>query len=225
MTSSNSEVSCQKKRPDNAPWVFQVRHHLPLSQIVCQTHQLNLPQQDAPIHVLPPAQKSAVSYPPPRGVPWKCISAIMGEDKSCPGCHYNHPKYYPRLKLHQEVGCLALAKHGYLCRKDVTASENVVYQFNTKSLKILDQSCTRKSVAKRVSDDKASDHVSARRVHPPSILSPPLDSIVPPALIRNNLILPLKQDTPMPTSNGYANIHSSGSEDELVFEEMVSSKL
>ena len=42
-----------------------------------------------------PAHKPAEAYPPPRGVPWKCITAMMREDKSCPGCHYNHPEDSP----------------------------------------------------------------------------------------------------------------------------------
>ena len=71
----------------------------------------------------PPTQSSAVAYPPPRGFPWKCIAAMMWEDKSYLGCHFNHPKDSPRLKFRQEVGFPALAKHGYLCRKYVTASE------------------------------------------------------------------------------------------------------
>ena len=57
----------------------------------------------------PPTQSSAVAYPPARGLPWNCISEIMWEYKSCPGCHFNHPEDSPRIKFHQEVGCLALA--------------------------------------------------------------------------------------------------------------------
>ena len=127
--------------------------------------------------------------PTNKGVLCNCIATMMREDKSCPGCHYNHPEYSPQLKVHQEVVCPALAKHGYLCRKDVTASANFVYQFNTKFPKIPDQSCTNKPVAKIVSDDKASDHISARRVHSLSIPIPPLDPSVPPAPIEKNLLL------------------------------------
>ena len=47
---------------------------------------LNTPTQPprtgrpAPRPTQPPAQTSAVAYPPPRGVPWKCISTMMRED-------------------------------------------------------------------------------------------------------------------------------------------------
>ena len=70
-----------------------------------------------------------------------------------------------RLKLHQEVGCPALAKHGYICQKDVTESEKVVDKFNNKFPNITDQSRTSKPLEKRVSEDLASDHVYDRRVH------------------------------------------------------------
>ena len=68
----------------------------------------------APQPPQPPTQSSSVAYPPTRGVPWKCIAAMMWEDKSYPGCHLNHPKDPPRLKFHQDVGCPALSKHGYI---------------------------------------------------------------------------------------------------------------
>ena len=71
----------------------------------------------------PPTQSPTVVYPPARGVPWKCIATMMREDKSCPGCHFNYPEDSQQLKFHQEVGCLAIVKHGYIFRKDVTASE------------------------------------------------------------------------------------------------------
>ena len=135
-----------------------------------------------------------------------CITEMMWEDKYCPGCHYNHPKDFPRLKFHQELGCLELAKHGYLCWKDVTESSKVVDKFNTKLPKIPDQSRTSKPVAKRVSDNQASNHVSAIRVHSPSISNPPLTSSVPPDLIEKDLLLMLNQAYPMPTSNGYADL-------------------
>ena len=94
---------------------------------------------------------------------------MMQEDKSCPGCHFNHPDDSPKLKFHQDMGCLELAKHGYICQKDVTASAKVVYWFNTKFPKRIDQSQANKPVAKRISDDSSSDQISARRVHSPSI--------------------------------------------------------
>ena len=74
----------------------------------------NNPQNErpAPPPHQPTTQSSNVPYPPTRGVPWKCITAMMREDKSSPGSHFNHPKDYPKLKFHQEVGCSALAKHG-----------------------------------------------------------------------------------------------------------------
>ena len=62
----------------------------------------------------PTMKSSNVPYPPTRGAPWKCIAVMMREEKSCPGCHFNHPDDSPKLKFHQEVGCLALAKHGYI---------------------------------------------------------------------------------------------------------------
>ena len=46
-------------------------------------------------------QSSNVPFPPTRGVPWKCIAAMMREDKSFPGCHFNHPIDFPKLKSHQ----------------------------------------------------------------------------------------------------------------------------
>ena len=66
------------------------------------------------------------------------------------------------------------------------------------------------------------NHVSARRVHSPLIFNPPLDSIMPLSTIENNLLLLTNQAVPMPISNGYANIYSSDSEDDPVFNEMVS---
>ena len=143
---------------------------------------------------------------------------MMREDKYCPVCPFNHPQYSPQLKFNQYVVCLTLANHGYICRKDITASGTIVDQFNTKLSKMNDQSCTRKLVAKRVSDDKASAHVSARRVHPPSITRPPLDSSVPPTTTENNLLLLPNQSAQMPTFNRYTNIYAYDSEDEQLFE-------
>ena len=37
----------------------------------------------------PPAQTSAMDYPPPMEVHCKCIAAMMREDKYCQGCHFN----------------------------------------------------------------------------------------------------------------------------------------
>ena len=171
----------------------------------------------------PPTQSSAVAYPPPRGFPWKCIAAMMRKDKSCPGCHFNKPDTSPRLKFHQELGCLALAKHGYMCRKDVTASATIVDQFNTKFPRMIDQSHASKLVAKRVSEIKSFYHVSSRRVQSPSNQStvlpphPPLNSRIPPAPPGKNLLLLPNQSVTMTTSNGYADLYSFDSEDEPVF--------
>ena len=107
----------------------------------------------------PPTQSSSVAYPPARGVPWKWIPEMMQEDKSCPGCHFNHPNDSPSLKFHQDVGCVALAKHGYICRKYVTASAKVVDRFNNKFPKMTDQAQTNNPFAKRVSNSSSSDQV------------------------------------------------------------------
>ena len=145
----------------------------------------------------------------------------MWGGESCRGCHFNLPKDYPQLKFRQEVGYPALANQGYLCRKDVTSSAKVVDKFNKTFPKISDQSCTRKPVAKILSEDLASDHVSARRVHSPSTSNPPLNSSVPSAPIEKNLLLLPNQSWPMPTSNGYADIYSSESEDDPVLKEII----
>ena len=120
------------------------------------------------------------------------------------------------------MGCPTIANHGYLFRKDVTASAKVVDKFKTKLTKIRDKSRTRKTMAKRVSDNLASDHVFDRRVHSPSTSNPPLDSNMPPAPIEKNLLLMPNQAATMPTHNRYADLYHSGLEDNLVFEEMVS---
>ena len=67
------------------------------------THPL-LAGRPAPHPPQPSTQASAVAYPPPRGLPWNYIAAMMQEDKTCPGYHFNHPEDSPRLKFHQEVG-------------------------------------------------------------------------------------------------------------------------
>ena len=77
-------------------------------------------------------------------------------------------------------------------------------------------------MAKIVSDNKDSDHVYSRQVHSPSIPSPPLNSRMTPDPIEKNLLLLKNQSALMLTSNGYADLYSSDSEDEPVFEEMVS---
>ena len=47
---------------------------------------------------------------------------------------------------------------------------------------------------------------------------------MPPAPIEKNLLLLTTQAKPFPTSNGYANLYSYDSENEPVFEKMVSGK-
>ena len=90
------------------------------------------------------------NIPTRKGVTWKCIAAMIQEYKSCPGCHFNHPDDPPKLKFHPDVGCLALDKHGYIYRKDVTASAKVVDWFNTKFPKMTDQAPSNKPVSKRI---------------------------------------------------------------------------
>ena len=124
--------------------------------------------RSAPHPTQPPAQTSAMDYPQPRGVPCKCIAAMMHKDKSCLGCHFNKPDDSPRLKFRQEAGCPVLAKHGYIFRKDVTASATIVYQFNTKFPRMTYQARAKNPVAKRISYDSSSDHVFYRRLHPPT---------------------------------------------------------
>ena len=153
---------------------------------------------------------------------------MMCNDKSCPGFHFNKPDDSPRIKFHQEVGFPALSKNGYIFWKDVIALATTIDQFNKKFPSMTDQSCPSKPVAKRVSEDTASDHVSARRVHSPSIHStelpphPPLKSRVPPSPPEKNLLLLKNQAAPMPTSNGYVDLYSSNSDNNPVFDEMVS---
>ena len=73
----------------------------------------------------PTTPSSNVPYSPSRGVTWKCIALMVREEKSCRGCHFNHPKDSPKLKVYQEVGYPALVKHDYLCQKYVTASAKI----------------------------------------------------------------------------------------------------
>ena len=179
----------------------------------------NPPQNERPAHQppKPPTQSSRVAYPPARGVPWKFIVAMMQEDKSCLGCHFNHPDNSPRLKFHQDVGCPALAKHGYIYWKDVTASAKVVDRFNNKFSNMKDQSRKIKPVAKRVSDNSSSDQVYDRRFHPPSISKSTLDSTATPYPIANTLLLMPNRVAPIPASNGYNNLYSLYSDDDPVF--------
>ena len=63
----------------------------------------NPPQTErpAPQPLQPQTQSSDVVHQPTRRVPCNFIAAMMQEDKSCPGCHFNHPDNSPRLKFHQ----------------------------------------------------------------------------------------------------------------------------
>ena len=41
----------------------------------------------------PTPSRSSTEYPPPRGVPWKRIAAMVRSDMSCPGCNFNKPDH------------------------------------------------------------------------------------------------------------------------------------
>ena len=60
-------------------------------------------RRPAPRPTQPPEQPSAVDYPPPRGLPWKCITSMIRNNKSFPGCYFKKPDDSPRIKFHQEV--------------------------------------------------------------------------------------------------------------------------
>ena len=124
---------------------------------------------------------------------------MMRKDKSCPGCHFNHPDDSPKIKFHQEVGCPALAKHGYIYRKDVTALAKIMDQFNTKITLMTDQARVNKPFAKRVLDDSSYDQISDRHVHSSSISNTTIDSTVPPDYI-NNTVLLVRHPLPKGTS-------------------------
>ena len=85
------------------------------------------------------------------------------------GCHVNHPKDSSKLEFHKEVGCPALAKHGYLCRKDVIALAKIMEKFNTEFPRNKYLAKVLKPAAKIVSDDSSSNQILARHVHSPSI--------------------------------------------------------
>ena len=167
----------------------------------------------APQPPQPPTQSSAVAYPTARRVPWKCISSMIREDKSCPWCHFNPPEDSPQLKFHQEVGCPALVKYGYIYRNCVTESAKVVDKFNNKFPKMTDPYRTSKPVAKRVSYNLSYDQFSAIQVHSPSISNSTLDSTMTPDPIAKNVLLMPNQVAPILPSNSYTNIYSSDSED------------
>ena len=134
---------------------------------------------------------------------------MIREDKSCLRCHFNHPEDYPKLKFHQEVGCPALAKHDYLCCKDVTASAKIVDKFYTKFPRNTDPDKFLKPAAKRVSDDSSSDQISKRHAHSPSISNTTIESTIPPSSINNSVILMPNRPAPPLTSNRYNDLYSS----------------
>ena len=136
---------------------------------------------------------------------------------------FRSPQRLPEVKSHQEVGCPALAKHGYIFRKDVTTSAKIMDKFNTKFSCNIDQARVNKHATKRLSDYSLSDEISARHVHPPSISNTTIDSTVSPDSIYNVAFLTPNRAAPTPTYNGYNDIYSSESEDNPVFEEMVDS--
>ena len=148
---------------------------------------------------------------------------MMRKDKSCPGCHFNHPDDSPKLKFRQEVGCLALAKHSYIFQKVITASAKIVDKFNNKFPRNTDQAKVHTPAAKRVSCNSSSDQILVRHVHSPYISNTMIESTVPPASIDNSVLLMPNRAAPTPTSNGYNDIYSSDSEDDPVFKEMVDS--
>ena len=209
VTFLTSAVSFQAKRPVSNPCDSQYQHLQP-RKTVCPTHKRDPHPQPCPSQT--PTPTSSVDYPPPRGVPWNCITAMMRDDKSCLVCHFNKLDYTPRLNFHQEMGFPALAKHDYICRKDVTVSETIVDQFNKKLLSITNQPRPNRTGSRRASEEMASVTVSARRVHSPSIpiteLPPslPFKYSVPPAPHEINLLLLPNQVVPVTNSNGYADL-------------------
>ena len=142
-------------------------------------------ERPVPAQHQPTTQSSNVPYPPSRGVPLKCIASMIQEDKSCLGCHFNHPKDSPKLKFHQEVGCPTLAKHGYICRKDVTTLAKIMDKFNNKFPRNTDQAKVHKPTAKIVSDESSSNQISSIHVHLTPISNTTIDSTIPPDYIKN----------------------------------------
>ena len=143
---------------------------------------------------------------------------MIREDKSCLGCHFNHPGDSPKLKFHQEVGCPELAKHGYLCRKDVTALAKIMEKFNTEFPRNKYLAKVLKPASKRVSDKSLSNQISERHVHLPSISNSTIESTIPPDLINHSDLLMPNRPAPHLTSNGYNDLYSSNSEEDPLFE-------
>ena len=83
---------------------------------------------------------------------------------SCLGFHFNKPDD-SRLKFHQEAGCPALAKHGYILRKDVMALATIITKFNEKFLGTPYQPLPTRPEARLSSEEMRSESASARWVH------------------------------------------------------------
>ena len=143
---------------------------------------------------------------------------MIRDNKSCPGCHFKHPKDSTKLKFHQEVGFPALVKHGYLCRKDVTASAKILDKFNTKFPQNTDPAKVLKPAAKIVSDDSSSDQILAKHVHSPSNIQYNNRINNPASFDKNSVLLMPNRPAPPLTSNGYNYLYSSEIEEGPVFE-------
>ena len=179
----------------------------------------NNSQNECPV----PSQHQPITPSPSMGVSWMCIAMMIIDNKSCPGCHFNHPEDSQNLKFHQEVGFPSLAKHDYIFRKDVTALAKIVYKFNMEFPRNTYPTKVLKPAAKRVSDDSSSNQISARHVHSPSISNSKIESTIPPASINHSDLLMPNSPAPPFTSNGYNDLYSYDSEEDPVFEEMVDS--
>ena len=116
------------------------------------------------------------------------------------GVSFQSPDDSPKLKFRQEVGCLELSKHVYLCRKDFTVLAKTVDNFNTNFPCNTHPAKVLKPNAKRVSDNSSSDHISERHVHSHSISNTKIDSTIQPASINNSVLLTPNHASPTPTS-------------------------
>ena len=95
---------------------------------------------------------------------------MVRHDKSCPGCHFNKPYNSPRLNFHREFECPALAKNGYVRKKDVTEADTILDKFNEKFPKAPDQPRTNKITdERRTTEEVGTEHASAIRVCYPSM--------------------------------------------------------
>ena len=210
-------VYYQAKKKDNE---FLVLLTSPRPQQVQIEYNIITSQNERPVPAQhqPTTQLSNVPYPPSREVLWNCTMSMIREANSCLGYHFNHPKDSSKFKFHQEVGCPELSKHGYLCRKDVTALAKIVDKFNTNFPQNTDPDKVLKPAAKRVSDDSSSNQISVRHFHSPSISNTTIESTIPPASIKNSVLLMPNCPAPPLTSNRYNDLYSSDSEEDLLFE-------